>query len=294
MPSKPVEVEAAATDARVVLDQAAVTTGRVLDPEDNPVPGALIAVRVGGREVASVRADPLGRFEYKTVPGTVFDLVFTGSARTATSPMPWPQTLPWGEAIVEGVVAGATDVTIRALPPADDRGLTLRVLDPQGRPVPDVTIQLEPASTRPGPLRTGNDGSLRIDGLRAAETEVSLYFNSTRERPWCSPSSQKVVPDGQVIELRLLLGTPIKGVLLDEGGSPAAAGAVLVYVDGKHVSGAEVEEGGSFVAVVDPNESRAVDLLAIEYASGGRAKTAKAENVRPGATGVVLKLEDSE
>jgi hypothetical protein len=241
-----------------------------------------------------VRADPLGRFEYKAVPGTVFDLVFTGRARTADSRTPWPLTLPWGEALAQGVIAGATDVTIRAEPLANDRVLTVRVLDPYDRPVPGVRLQLAPASTKSALLRTGDDGSLRIDGLRAAETEVSLYFNSNKERPWCSPGPRKIVPNGQVIELRLLLGTAIKGVLLDEEGAPAAAGVVLVYAEGKYVSGADVEEGGHFVAVVDRNENRAIDLLAIEHATGGRAMRAKAENVRPGATGVVLRLKDSE
>ena len=71
----------------------------------------------------------------------------------------------------------------------------------------------------------------------------------------------------------------------------AGVGDRVVYVDGKYTSSAKVEEGGRFVAVVDPSETRAIELRAFEHAPGGRMKEARIENVRPGATDLILRLK---
>jgi len=291
LPSEPIEIDADATSSRVVLTRAATITGRVLNPEGMPVPGAQIEVHADGTHVSTLYADQLGRFEYETRPGVVLDLKFTGRSRNPADGIPWPQTLPWGECVVERVLAGTRDVTIRAPHLTHERSLIVCAYSPDGHPVPGVVVQLKPGPAEPITHSTGSGGSVRIDGLRAVETEMSLLFCSTREQPWRSPAAQAIVPDGQTVDVHLLPGAAIRGVLLNVSGAPAKGGGVFVYVDGVYVSWAKIEENGRFTAVVDPSETRQIDLQATGRAPGGRELWAKIEDVRPGAADVILRFE---
>lgn len=287
---EPTDIGAEETEARIVLQRAALTTGQVLAPDGTPVPWAQIEVRHGEERLATVYAVEAGRFEYRAARGTVFDLVFAGYAGTSAKDRYRFEALPM-RGVVENVRAGATDVRIRSTALASDRSLTVRVLDPAGRPVAKVGINLDPAPTTRAPRFTGSDGTLEIKGLRDIETKVSLSFGSTREQPWCSPPARTLVPTGQTIEMRLVAGTTIEGTLLDERGKPMAIGGVYLHIADKLVSWAKVDGEGRFVAVVHPDETRPVKLQAYKHVAGGQALRASAENVLPGATNVVLRFE---
>jgi protocatechuate 3,4-dioxygenase beta subunit len=125
---------------------ASAISGRLLDPDGNPVPNATItAVPIGGLLPGMAQTDSQGRYFMSVAPGK-----YRVQARSA--PGKWPPTYYPGETdpasaevikVREGAQVGGYDIRFR--PPSNHylRGI---VRDNAGKPAPGVEVTVQPSA----------------------------------------------------------------------------------------------------------------------------------------------------
>lgn len=151
----------------IVLEDGETLSGRVIDEEERPVAGAEVAAgpRFDAAPLALLRpigvTDEDGRFE----AGGFSDRDHVIAVRR-------PGTADW--TVVPDVVPGIDEVEVRL---AAGRTLTVRVFDPEGRPLRRADVALQPAGGMPlhpllvapvplsGRLERLDDGAIRIRDL---------------------------------------------------------------------------------------------------------------------------------
>ncbi|WP_435009733.1 sigma-70 family RNA polymerase sigma factor [Tundrisphaera lichenicola] len=134
-----------------------------------------------------------------------------------------------------------------------DRGgvVTLRVIDPQGRPVPDAQVDIRDANRgfnqKPG--RTDSDGRFQVIGLESGKETVvdilaePLKLGATIEVTDAGPISGSP-------EVRLQPLVKISGRVLDEEGKPLGGSQVQLYRDVSY-PGQSGRSFGTRVAILD-------------------------------------------
>jgi protocatechuate 3,4-dioxygenase beta subunit len=155
----------------------------VLDPDGAPVSGAIVRTSrvedaasvdsIGSSSDNDVYCDPRGRARLAHLePGVPLMLtvaVSGGSLRYG--PVPWTPA----------------DTTVRLARPLTVRG---RVLDPQGRPVPEAAVLYASDSWKQARARTDAEGAFEITDLSPGEIEIQAGLQTEREREhwrWASP-----------------------------------------------------------------------------------------------------------
>ncbi len=253
----------------VELTPYAKIRGRVVDPEEKPVPNA--RVTLGGRpRVVEATTDYEGNFAFdKLLPGSYTVLAKPkpvppvkepAADRIEIVPTYFPSAIEWAEAapviVRAGVDASGIRIELRSVPVYRVRGV---VLDDAGKPAAKTTVTLHSPEAEPGnsgPVVMNLRGSLtRIAapelGPAIATTvtdgQGAFEFSSVREGDWLLRAkrdvgeagkqavslSQKDVPD---IRIRLIANFDLP-LAVDIEDTPGATGpnpvnVVLVPVDG--------------------------------------------------------------
>ena len=91
----PVSVKADQSEVEFVLEPAALTKGRVLDPDGKPLRGATIRVLRESVTPHTMMADDEGAFLLRLPPGEVIDLEFAGTAHKVTGVRTTQVTVPY-------------------------------------------------------------------------------------------------------------------------------------------------------------------------------------------------------
>ncbi len=225
----PLTPDVAAEPVWIVLSRGRQTHGRVVDTNDNPVPGAEVKLRwpTEGERVRffdrldatkPTTTDERGEFRFPAVRAGEYEVravhnefLAPGNART---------DVPEGE--------GDFDLgSFTLIPGAEIHGV---VTAPNGDGVRDATIQVN----RYGPDRdqertatTDIDGAFRLGGL--AHEPVDLDVRADGYAPTRLPQAR---PDtGEPILIELEAGASLTGRVVDEAGKPVARAEVQVEPD---------------------------------------------------------------
>jgi uncharacterized GH25 family protein len=205
--------------------------GQVVDRMEKPVAGARVVLRpMPGARPAGPNAPlreaatgPDGRFELRDLPPGRYELT---ARRQGYAPL----TVP-GLRVPPG--SGSTDlgtVILRA-------GVAVegRVVDPQGRPVPEAEVRVAPAGGLPAapgpgdepspPVLTGPDGSFRIEDRRPGET-VDLGVRRPGYAPASAPGLR--IPREQPVRIVLQPTATVEGSTVETGGAPVPGALVLI------------------------------------------------------------------
>lgn len=226
----------------VVLDVDRAARGRVLDPQERPIAGAVVVLTVAGRprprpgsaelrEGHRFRAetDPEGRFQVPGVPADTVDI-------HALHPAFLPMTVRGVEIPSDSPVVDLGDLVM-----ARGERVSGRVVDQDGAPVPGAEIRLLPPGFRvkrmdraaverlaPRPATTSDpEGRFHIEAL---ESEVS--FHLLVQHPEYQPGWVEHVspPVPEPLWIRLEPGAYLRGRVVDETDAPVPSAEIAVKV----------------------------------------------------------------
>jgi len=192
--------------------------GRVTTTDGRPVEGAeVICVRRekdGGTTRATARTDGHGRWEVDVPPGGAWHVQVSGSLAGGVP------LLRKGSGTVQ---SGRLDVSLAVEAEDEFRGT---VLDPEGRTVPEATVELWSSKLRGrGPqFRTTTDdaGAFRVLLPAGGTARIKAYVPTTEDvgLPYCRAFASDVKPDDPV-DLNLTAGAEIRGRITWREGGPA-------------------------------------------------------------------------
>ena len=258
-------------DMEIVLAASAPVTGRLLDPDGEPLERATLRY---GDESTVTEAD--GAFSIDVAEGGRVDLLFDGYTREG-----WRA---WRVGL-DGVAAGTTDLLLRAKKLPTDRTLRARAVFPDGTGLAGISFRVSP-SENGGSRRTGEDGRVEFTGLAANEV-LLVQDIQTMGEPWRSFARPekgwvRVVPDGQEIVFAFRVPNPIRGTVVGDAEKGEATTVFAYRGEDSLVAAAQVEADGRFVINTAAGEEEEVRL---EVYSGHR-QVAVVTGVAPGTNGV--------
>lgn len=223
----------------VVLEPASDIAGRVVDQDNEGVPGARLALKrmrtieLGGNVARTIMindsiADGEGRFVFEDEePGPI--------SLTASAP-------GYQEATLDNLaIPAGEDVDDLVLPLALGAIVEGRVVGPDGRAAIGASVRAVSGGPEDGPrFGPGNaavdgDGYYRLDGLAPGKTSIE----ATHER------YPRVVRDLDLhagknpLDLTFEGGTEVAGVVRDTGGTPVGEARVTLVPAGRYWGGAE-------------------------------------------------------
>ena len=268
------------------LQRAATTTGVLQDPDGKPIRSATLRARRDGKTVGYARTDSEGRFQLTMAPGELADLVFNGDRFEIRGGSIRQFMVPLVARAV-GIRAGSRDVVVEARPDEALRSLSVRVLDPDGKPVNGIFVRVE--GTESG-LSTWHDGWAHFHNLSDKETTVEARDNRVQRRPYVDPPAQRVRPAGQEVVLRMGAARTIEGVIEGPDGNRLSGAKIEALVDGKPVATAVAFGQPTFRLVFDAKLER-IDEVRATLPVGGVAHAATAREVAAGTRDLVLRLQ---
>lgn len=285
---KPIRINAFTPEVTVRLEEAVRIAGRVLDTEDRPLGGIQVTCAQEGYRPASAFADLEGRFELTVAGSSAIELsVGTLLRERGRMPAPSPYT-----GTLAGVQPGATDLVLRARRLMGNRGLRLKVLDPEGQPAAGVTVSVPPewmGRFVVGP-ETDAAGAVELADLlpRSGSVSITPRLAAPAGRHLLWQSVGPLTPDGQSVTVRLREAVTVSGVLLRSDGTPSARTQVLAHRGDTTVGASMTGEDGAFVLLLDPIESFPISLRAQDAAD--QSLVAELADLRAPATGLTLRL----
>jgi hypothetical protein len=243
------EITAPADDVKLILPRPGRIEGRVIDRATRQ-PLTDFQVQIGGTRIGNmVTSSSDSRREFHADDGSfALENVAVGSVELVAS--------------AAGYIPGRrSDINVEEGKPvvgvelALDRGtkLTGRVTDPDGNPLAGVSVQLDRSQVArpygggsPGMQQgqTDSNGEFALDGLAPGETPV--LFN---KQGFLSKRKIVEITDKDArVEIPLMRGKSLRGIVVDEAGSPVAAADVSVSSAAADAqwSGARSDADGSF------------------------------------------------
>ena len=245
-----VTVEPDQRELVIDLKRAQHVTGVVLDPDGQPIPGGQVKALVGSVARGDT-ADEKGRFRFALEAGSVAALVFDGLRWEDEGTSRTQHLVPYTGRL-DDVAAGTDGVRLETTRVAEDRALTLRIVDPEGQPVEGAYVILDPGVPGVPVAKTDAEGRFRFEGLPAIARSCQAAFMATVERPWLTPKRQTVTPAGQEVVLRLRRATVLTGIAQGPSGAVERA-AVRAMVAGERVGFAHTRADGSFALFLEPS-----------------------------------------
>jgi protocatechuate 3,4-dioxygenase beta subunit len=215
-------------DQTWIVEAGSTVRGKVLTKSGAPIEGAQISAQTTGGDArakmdwSSDRSKEDGSYELTALKVSAYKL----EVQTTKGVVP-------REGYKVDVTAGATIQKDLIL---DDGGsIKGTVVDEQGKPVEDVTIDARPLSDRyywsPDKNKSASDGSFSIDSVRAGEYRVTAnrgWFAELRKPGSTDDTTQgeKVTVEiGKVATVKLVVETQsgtIKGTVTDANGAPVS------------------------------------------------------------------------
>ncbi|MGC8642245.1 MAG: carboxypeptidase regulatory-like domain-containing protein [Isosphaeraceae bacterium] len=281
------------TDLEIPVARGGRATGRVLDLDGKPIPGAFVGRSTSGSIISLtglwVRADGQGRFD---LDGLVLDRTtwlnavadgYESAQRdgvhcdAGSGPLTIEFRLARNPAAGQGrkKPAGNPLAQAAALLFANRRDVSGVVLDLDKKPVPGATVRWGPnRSDETIETRTGDDGKFRLSLVPDEPRELCVIPT----QPDLAPSVSSIQGRGNP-EVRIVLtkGHTARGVVCDDRGTPFAGVTVLAAVGTERRGGlalwersTHTDERGRFVVEGLPAGDY---TLSIVRASGGSIHT---------------------
>ena len=232
-----------------VLKPASFVSGRVVDESGRAVPEVAVAARSSFNDLQRAMTDDGGHFELALEAGKEVSVVLIGRD-AGNRPSPWR-----GRA--DGLYAAPIDdVRVVARKIAFDRELTVRILDPDGQPIPGGRIFVTgPGVPRPGPVEADEQGIVHLSGLSdetlGVMAEVPLTF---RNDPTVLSSDWiRIEPDGQMVDVAIRRGVLITGHVVGPAGEPVIGAWVQARSELNEVFGNRSGADGTFRFPVAPD-----------------------------------------
>ncbi len=261
---EPIEARLADGELVVRLVPTARIRGRVLGPDGSPLAGMMVqAEGPPGIPGGSSHTDDRGEFTlgvaaggpYRiTIPGFRLD----GSDATTYAPARSPYRADPQEvtAPVEGLVFNMREVR-------SGMTLTVRIVDAEGRGVPNIAVTGSPVKAGEGIPATGEDGRVVLKDLPEEEARfIPVAGGGSMGGPpvvpdgFVVPEPFTAVPQGQEVVLALRKGEEVRGRVLDSEGRPAVMAWVQVQTDDLVLSQAWSGPDGRFTIWLSPGRKR--------------------------------------
>lgn len=278
--------------------------GRLVDPEDSPVSGVnLTLVEQPGGTKRTVLTGDDGRFEVRVSAGVQVEVLLDGLGRTSLEEIQRGVTqkeLAW-EGRWTGLAPRDTAHTLRVTP-LSRAALRVRVLTPDGAPVPGVRVLTRLGHWMGvGPdVRTDAEGRATIPDLprRPRRLVVDLEGVDLGGAPWIEPAERTVTSGGDEIDVRLRRALAIRGKVVLADGSPATWCGVEALTPGeaadggaRQIASATSEGDGSFTLLVPEDAPGALVVVARTYTRERERLEGRVADVAPGAEDVVIRVE---
>jgi hypothetical protein len=244
-------------EVRITLQPASPIRGRVVDAGGKGLEGMQVHYRAPEMPYGQIATTgPDGAFESSSGAGRTVVIELHPFRTVKGNPRP-ERSLFRAEPVT--ATAPAEGVEVRAVLLAQDRTLTVRVLDLEDRPLQGFLLTLLREGKNEFPVTDGN-GEVRLEGLLAEEVPFgvmapSIVPGQPNPMPEGSvlPANVKVLPEGQVVTLRLRRGTALLGTVLDSAGAPAAGAQVYVQTVDYTMAQAVADAEGRFRVFVPPD-----------------------------------------
>ena len=174
--------------------------------------------------------------------------------------------------------------------PRSGRSLTLRTIDPDGRPVPGVRITLWRSGLQGHPSGVSDAaGLVRFDDLVELEHTVTAQVDATDDSrvDLADAPATHAIPDAQTLDVTLRRARPVRGMVVTADGSPVAGCTVNVDVGpGRPSPYVFTRPDGTFVARIAADETGPFDLRATSFADATPQWAGDAKSVAAGAQDV--------
>ena len=207
------------TGSEMVIRQvrAVLIRGVVVTKDGTPVAKATVqGTRDGKPANRYAPTDEQGAFALKSVPGETLDLLVQGRVVMEDGK---PRLIPMhGE--VKGVTSGTQNVRLVVESLEGTRTLRIRVVDPEGNPLPEMTVLMQPyQSNRHGV--TDAEGRITFEGLSASKRTVMVFGEAESGAPW-SQQQVPAVPGSGEITIEMQRARRLLGRVNKPDGTPAA------------------------------------------------------------------------
>lgn len=243
------EITAPADDVKLILPRPGRIEGRVVDRATRQ-PLTDFQVEIGSTRVGNmVTSSSDFRREFHADDGSfALENVAVGGVELIASAAGYIPLRRSGIDVEEGKTVASVELAL-------DRGtrLTGRVIDPDGNPLAGASVQLDPSRIArpfgggsPGmwQAQTDSNGEFALDGLAPGET--SILFN--KQGFLFKRKIFEITDKDARVEIQLMRGKNLRGIVVDEAGSPVAAADVSVSSAAADArwSGARSDADGSF------------------------------------------------
>ncbi|MEZ6024587.1 MAG: sigma-70 family RNA polymerase sigma factor [Planctomycetota bacterium] len=282
------QVAADATEATLVMQRALLTKGTVLDPDGQPLRGAIVRVAEEGESrVLNAHAEDDGTFTIAQRAGAISDFRFEGRIVRMGVGTPEDYTLPLsGEAT--GISAGDTNVVIRTHRDETYRSVTVVVTEPDGTPAEFIYVLTEGVKGN----ETKTDGRGRAEVHRLPDADVVLRFSSPlfKPPPFLMPEPLTVRPAGQTVNVRLRPANVLEGTVIGPADESGLGWQVEAKVAGEVVAEGRTDLDGTF-RLLFPTTTTIVDEVTATATIGDQPCATSAYRVEVPRRDLGLKLE---
>ena len=196
---------------------------------------------------------------------------------------------------VDGVLPGAVDVVIRAVPVVRDLTQEVSVIDADGRPLTGAIVSATWSDSigRSADLRTDARGRLTMTGLPGRACWFTASSADAKDE-WLDASRRVTIPASGAVELRLRRGTRIQGhVLIPDGvAMPVRIDVRQRKSDGIERRTVEVTDvrAPTFSVLLDPEDGVLTGVEATAGPAEAPTHRARAEGSALAAGEIVLTL----
>ncbi len=219
------------TELRLVLRRTGEVAGIVSLPDGAPAEGAQVVLAGSGVWPARrIETDAAGTFRITGVPGGIYE-VRASRGTTVAEPR-------------EGIHLGPgqrMQLHFRLAPGATLRGAVVRAEDDSPIAGAEVLVGEDALAFTPAAVRTGEDGTFAVSGLRPVPHRVSIHAEG-----YVSVVAEAREPGGDPARFALRRSAILAGVVVDEQDRPVAGAQVEAV--GTAESGGELTLSGAELA----------------------------------------------
>jgi len=226
----------------VTLRPALTISGTVLQPDGTPAAAARVTSDGRGRWVRPTQTDARGRFRLTSLEAGTYDV----EARLLKAERV-------GLVATASVAAGTTDLVLKLVrPEGQATGLVVKVLDPDGKPVPRAYVQVDYGNGGSSGS-TAEDGVAIVDvsGRAAGLAGATVVVRAPRARtgtllPFGPARLGPLTGHETEVEIRLPVEATVTGVVRDPDGAPVRGAVVIAATEeqGRNLEGAFTRDGG--------------------------------------------------
>lgn len=228
----------------VRLDAGGILIGRVVGPGGEGVPGATVKCRELARPVAETGADGEFRLE-----GVARGNVYLVAHAESLGPGFFGGSLGWGEPVPIPLKSGET-ITGLEIALSKPVFVVGRIVDDEGKPVKDVTVStgIRRGFTINGAARSDEGGRFRAGPYSLREPgPVWAWFDAPQHSIEQASGQAEPGHDVDLGEIKATSRATIRGILLDEAGSPVQARISVQWQNGWGVTNlTESKPDGTF------------------------------------------------